>query len=53
MSNSNATNVTATASNLRAAIAYWGNCRNKGTTGQRAMVERTIAELTARLAALA
>lgn len=41
-----------TPARLRAAIAYWANCRGKGTNAQRAMVERTIAELTARLEAL-
>jgi hypothetical protein len=40
------------AARLENAIAYWNNCRGKGTTAQRAMVERTIAELAARLAAL-
>lgn len=37
---------------LRAAIAFWEGCRGKGTSVQRAMVERTIAELKSRLAAL-
>jgi hypothetical protein len=41
-----------TPARLRAAIAYWANCRSKGTNVQRAMVERTIAELTSRLEAL-
>jgi hypothetical protein len=41
-----------TAARLTAAIAYWTNCRGKGTRGQRLMVERTIRELKERLAAL-
>lgn len=41
-----------TAKRLTAAIAYWANCRGKGTKVQRKLVERTISELTARLATL-
>lgn len=34
---------------LEESIAYWGNCRGKGTVEQQAMVERTIADLRSRL----
>lgn len=41
-----------TADRLTAAISYWVNCANKGTTAQRRMVRVEIAKLKARLAAL-
>lgn len=46
------TTETATRQQLTAALSYWSNCRGKGTAGQRAMVEREIAVLEGRLAAL-
>ena len=41
------------AETLRAAIAYWTNCLGKGTKAQRILTERTIRDLTARLAEVA